>query len=106
MRSFFTKIVGVSFDNDNGISRQDLISELDSVPCALTLLREVQNPHDSNAIAILDPKGRQLGYLSRSIAQQLAQHLDSGLGIHAHAVQVTGGWPLNYGVNIKIHYEW
>ena len=106
MRSFFTKIVGVSFENENGSLRQDLISELDSVPCTLTLMREADNPHDCNAIAIFDPKGRQLGYLSRSIAIQMAKLIDSGISVYAHAIQVTGGWPLHYGVNIKVHYEW
>ena len=104
MRSFFTKIVGVSFENENGSSRQDLITELDSVPCSLELRRIFDNPHDENAIAVIDPKGRQLGYLSRNIAEQMAPIIDSGLIVQANAVQVTGGWPLHYGVNIQIHY--
>ena len=104
MQSFFTKIVGVSFENTNGSSRQDLISELEGLPCPLTLTREHNNPHDENAIAVMDTQGRQLGFLSRNIAEQMAPIIDSGLLVKAHAVQVTGGWPLNYGVNIQIHY--
>jgi len=105
MRSFYTKIVGVSFDNDNGISRQDLISELETVPCPLELCRQPQNPHDENAIAVIDPKGRQLGYLSRNIAEQMAPMIDSGLSIQAQAIQITGGWPLNFGLNIQVQYS-
>ena len=105
MRSFFTKIVGVSFENTNGVSRQELITELEAVPCSLGLRRHYDNPHDENAIAVIDPKGRQLGFLSRYIAQQMAPIIDSGLSVQAHAIQVTGGWPLNYGVNIQVHYH-
>ena len=104
MQSFFTKIVGVSFDNSNGSSRQDLITSLEGLPCPLTLNREHGNPHDENAIAVMDSHGRQLGFLSRNIAEQMAPIMDSGLLVQAHAIQVTGGWPLNYGVNIQIHY--
>ena len=105
MRSFFTKIVGVSFENENGSARQALIAELDSVPCMLSLVRECENPHDCNAIAVFDGKGRQLGYLSRNIADQMAKVMDAGLHVQAHAMQVTGGWPLHYGVNIKVMYS-
>ena len=104
MRSFFTKIVGVSFENTNGSSRQDIITELEGLPCPLTLRREHENPHDENAIAVMDPNGRQIGFLSRNIAEQMAPISDSGLRVMANAVQVTGGWPLNYGVNIQVHY--
>jgi len=105
MRSFYTKIVGVSFDNDNGISRQDIIPDLDTIPCPLELRRIPNNPHDENAIAVIDPKGRQLGYLSRNIAEQMAPMMDSGLNVRAQAIQVTGGWPLNCGVNIQVQYQ-
>ena len=106
MRSFFTKIVGVSFENENGSARQELIAELESVPCALSLVRECDNPHDNNAIAVFDTKGRQLGYLSRHIADQMSKVMDAGIHVQAHVMQVTGGWPLHYGVNIKVIYPW
>ena len=104
MRSFFTKIVGVTFDNPNGTSRQNLIAELSNLPCSLSLKRQEDNPHDNNAVAGFDPNGRQLGFLSREVAIQVANLLDNGTKVQAQATQVTGGWPFNYGVNLKVEY--
>ena len=104
MRSFYTKIVGVTFDNSNGTSRQSLIADLDNLPCDLQLERQQENPHDCNAVAVLDPQGRQLGYLSRAVADQIARLLDLGSTVQVQATQVTGGWPFNYGVNLRLEY--
>ena len=75
MNSFFTKIVGVSFENPNGSSRQDLITELEGLPCPLTLNREHNNPHDENAISVMDSQGRQLGFLSETLLNKWHQLL-------------------------------
>ena len=104
MPKFFTKIVGVSFENPTGPSRQELIAGLPSTPCQLQLERQLNNPYDVNAIAVFDTKGRQLGYLSKDIASRLAHELDKGIPIQAKAIQITGGWPFHYGVNLQIEY--
>ena len=104
MPKFYTKIVGVSFENPNGPSRQELIAALPAPPCLLHLQRQLDNPYDSNAIAVLDDKGRQLGFLSKDISSRLANELDKGIQIQAKAIQVTGGWPFHYGVNLQIEY--
>lgn len=41
-------------------------------------VREPQNPHDPNAIAIRDKDGHTLGYLFREIAAQYACLIDAG----------------------------
>ena len=83
-KSFFTKVVGVSFDNGDGISRQQILEEVaDDIvhrgPMKLHVLRDNENPHDSNAIAIVDQDYRQIGFLSRDVSAQIAPLIDEQL---------------------------
>ena len=110
MRSFYTKIVGVTFNNHNGSQRQQLITDMTRHYqrrgfVALHLLRQQNNPHDKNAVAVLDPHGRQLGYLSRQVARTIAPVIDNGGSVSATAVNITGGTPKNFGVNLRLEYS-
>jgi hypothetical protein len=44
---------------------------------ALTLVREANNPHDSNAVRV-EWRGHALGYVPRRENRTVAQHLDRG----------------------------
>lgn len=105
---FHTKIVGVSHPNPDGTSRQDLIEELEDLVAqqgsvTLTLMREALNPHDTHAVAVLDPKGRQLGYLAAKVAEGVAPLMDSHVQLRSCVASITGGGlTMNYGVNIRI----
>jgi hypothetical protein len=81
-----TRIAGVTFDNQDGTSRQALI-RLVSVGEQLSLVREPHNPFDHNAIALLaaegKAQGKQLGFVPRSLAAVLAPLLDEGLQLSA-----------------------
>jgi single-stranded-DNA-specific exonuclease len=92
---FFTKIVGVTFDN-----RQELLAEL-QVGQELDLVHEKDNPHDEHAIAVY-ADGAQLGYLKRNIARHLSENFDNGVQYQAVVVQVTGSVDKNLGANIFI----
>lgn len=46
---------------------------------AVQFVREPNNAADSNAIAILDARGRRIGYLFREIAADFAGLVDTGL---------------------------
>ena len=110
MPQFFTKIVGVTFANPDGSDRQELIEDLDDMlqntPFVdLIPKREPENTYDSNAIQILDGKGRQLGYLSRSVCTTLAPIMDSGVEVKCHLEQITGhSLDQNFGINVQIIY--
>ena len=60
---FFAKVHGVSYKNDDGSSRQKIISgrkvgeELDIIP-------EPTNKHDPGAMKVCRKNGEQLGYLA------------------------------------------
>jgi single-stranded-DNA-specific exonuclease len=96
--NFYTKVFGVSFEG-----RQNIVAGLEKGD-ALDLVREPENPHDPNAIAVR--YGRlQLGYLRREIALQLAPNIDAGERYAATIGSITGGGAKNVGVNIHVRRE-
>ncbi|MBO8125831.1 MAG: single-stranded-DNA-specific exonuclease RecJ [Firmicutes bacterium] len=99
-QEFYTKIVGVTFED-----RQEVVSSLRSGQ-KLKLVREVDNPHDPNAIAVTTLDGKQVGYLRRGIAKHLAPLLDGETGYEATVSQVTGGGEgKSLGVNVFVRKE-
>jgi hypothetical protein len=100
--SFFTKIVGVTHPNKDGKSRQRLIAKC-RVGETLVLVREPDNPVDSNAIRVVRLNGEQLGYIPAHVAANgLAKDLDSGEQPKCRIKNLTGGEGLTRGVNIEI----
>ena len=107
---FHTKVVGVTFPNEDGTDRQDLIEELEDriekgETVELGLRREPHNVHDPNSVAVLDPDGRQLGFLSRQVVESVAPLMDRGGSVRASVAGLTGGLTDNYGVNIRVWSE-
>ena len=104
VRSFYTKVVGVTHENRDGSSRQEIIARY-LVGEPLELRREPDNPHDSQAIAVCRESGEQLGYISTDIGWRLADEIDGGKEFRASLSSLTGGHgsrPVR-GVNILIH---
>lgn len=104
---FYTKITGVTFNNENGTSRQVLLAQFSDIsedaPLELTLVREPNNPYDSNAVAIYTGTGEQLGYLNKTTNVTVAPWMDSGEhDVHAYGVLRTGGGNYSFGMNIRI----
>lgn len=95
--SFHTKLAGVTFDD-----RQAVVARL--VPgTPLRVVREPENPHDPNAIALHDAHGLQVGYFNRRLAGVLAPVLDAGVEYDVEVSNVTGadrGGAL--GVNVLV----
>lgn len=81
---FYTKIVGVSFEG-----RQELLKKL-TTGQEVFLQRQPDNPHDKNAVAVIDDKGVQLGFLKARLAKDLARFLDKGVEYTATITSVTG----------------
>jgi hypothetical protein len=99
IRTICTKVRGVSFNNPDGTSRQDVIRSLCHPGDALLLTREPGNPVDRNAIGVIrvsrGPDGKAaftelLGYLSKEIAQDLGPFFEDGPVGLAEIVEVTG----------------
>ena len=108
----FSKLAGVTFCNaSNGELRQRIIRDLsrqgmlENGTCLIPL-REPNNPYDPNAVAVCALDGRQLGYLRKEDAAQVAEAMDSGGNCQIMVNGVTGGDAENvYGVNIIIQIE-
>jgi hypothetical protein len=99
IRTIHTNIRGVSFENSDGTSRQQIIRSFCHPGDALFLIRERGNPVDPNAIGVVricrgfDGRAaftEQLGYLSKEIARDLRPFFDEGPVGFAEIVEVTG----------------
>lgn len=70
------KVVGVTFKNDDGSSRKDIIVNMtDESPVMLE--REPTNKYDVNAIKVLTDGG-QIGYIGKDYSGILAPYIDAG----------------------------
>jgi hypothetical protein len=70
------KVVGVTFANENGINRQDIIKGL-NIGDKIIIHREPTNRYDTNAIAVFSENG-QIGYVGKDYASILAPMMDVG----------------------------
>jgi len=95
---FFTKLVGVTFDN-----RQDLLSQV-SDGDAVELHREQENPHDPFAVAVYW-QGEHLGYLKSRLARSLAPALEQGACYNAYITQITGRSKNSLGANLCVRRQ-
>jgi single-stranded-DNA-specific exonuclease len=97
--SFFTKVVGVTFDN-----RQQLIARLITGQL-LEVKRQKDNQFDINAIVLQTTDGNEIGFLKADIAKFLAPVIDSGVKYQATVTMVTGQVGETFGVNIFVYKE-
>ena len=98
---FNTKIVGVTYDNDDGTNRQNIIKEL-TINTKLKLERDHENKHDLNAVKVLTEDGRQLGWLNKTVARKIAGKIEEGGHESALISAITGGGKESLGVNVVI----
>lgn len=97
MINMLSKVVGVSFnDNQSKIMKIFDSVEYTKTPILLQLVREPNNPYDSNAIKV-----GEIGYLSKDIARDLAPLMDKGLRLSCRIQNITHNKG-TLGVNILI----
>jgi hypothetical protein len=103
VRSFHTKVVGVTKKNEDGRKRQEVIAGC-KVGELVLLIRENENPYDSNAIAVYHSSRNKIGFIAADLAERLAPDMDSGQTISARVSDLTGGTPEkpSRGVNLEI----
>ena len=94
IKDIFIKVVGVSFLNPDGSSRQEVIAQIKPQDY-VELRREHDNPHDSNAIAVFF-ENQQVGYVSREDAKLLSVLWDAGSVLSAVASEVGSFEGRNY----------
>ncbi len=94
-QSFFTKVVGVTFEG-----RQEIVRSL-KIGDELSLVREPQNPYDEYAIRVQYGE-LPLGFLRRELARELAPCLDGGRTYRVEIASLTGGGNQSFGVNLHL----
>ncbi len=97
-----TKVVGVSLNNTDGTSRQDIIKREVEEDDKLTIKPEPGNPYDPNAVQVLSKLGNQIGYLNKELAETIKPALDNQTEIHVTARWVNGEKMLGVGLRIEL----
>lgn len=97
-QSFYTKVVGVTFEG-----RQGVVSSLEA-GTPVELRRQPHNPVDPQAIAVTTLAGQQIGFLRKQIAAELSPCIDAGTARYTATVtEVTGGRDgRSLGVNLQV----
>jgi len=81
------KVVGVTFDDEaTGLNRQIFLASMKTTD-HVELVREPQNPHDTNAVAVVC-NGNKIGYVGRQYVQILAPMMDQGREFQASIMEV------------------
>lgn len=103
IRHFFTKVVGVTFANSDGVSRQEIIRKCRILE-KVELHHERDNPVDANAICVCCGSGSQIGHLRADLAEELVAESRKQKTHTAFISSLTGGTCLKptLGVNLLI----
>ncbi len=67
--------------------------------CRLKLLREPQNPYDSNAIAVMNSDDKRIGYIPKRANESIAALMDAGKDLYCGVVST---YISSYGVDVEI----
>lgn len=77
MQELTLAVVGIDFPNANGSNRRsEAMMTLPGEP--ITLVPEPRNAHDSHAIAVISPRGVQIGYIAAERAPYIAGRMSRG----------------------------
>jgi len=100
-RVFVAAVVGESFRNNDGTSRQEIIRSC-RIGDALRLIPEPTNPADPNAVAVHAPGG-QIGYLRREVAARLNKQIRDRATASAVIMDIRGGEDVPFlGVFVEV----
>ncbi|MEM7297901.1 MAG: HIRAN domain-containing protein [Bacteroidota bacterium] len=94
--------MGVSKDNNDGSSRQEIIKREVEEDDKLAFEVEPTNQFDPNAVKVLSKFGNQIGYLSKDMAEKVKPALDNETEIHVKASWVSGEEILGVGLRIEL----
>lgn len=98
-------LVGEAQKNDNGESRQ--IELRRSIPGSrVTLVRDLHNRHDTNAVQVFSDRGVCIGFLGRDDAAELNYALAMGRKHSAHIQELLGGMSDYPNIGCKIAVVW
>jgi hypothetical protein len=90
LRHHFAKVSGVTFPNDDGSERQEIIRDCRAGE-SLTLRHDPSNRYSPFAIQVLRQNGQQIGHVPEHLAEQLCREREAGHAIAGRLIEVTGG---------------
>ncbi len=76
IQNVILKAVGVTFTNDDGTARQDVIKQLNKGD-NVSLVRDIGNQYDANAVKVMSKHG-QAGYISRDYTAIISEMMANG----------------------------
>lgn len=99
LRDFNTKVVGVTFGNDDGTSRQEIIRACK--PGDDIIFKPVPTAEYPDAVGVFNKRGQQLGHLGADLAAELkSKYPNNPMSVTVN--NITGGGDKNYGCNLHI----
>lgn len=99
IRDFNTKVVGVTFGNGDGSSRQAIIKN--SKAGDDIILKPVPTVEYPDAIGVFNKNGQQLGHISAELAAEMKNKYSTN-PMSVTINSITGGGDKNYGCNLHI----
>jgi hypothetical protein len=90
LRHIFTKVAGVTFQNDDDSERQDIIARC-RIAETLSLRHRRDHGFSEYATAVCRVNGEQLGYLPESLAEQVCEEVEAGFSVQGILKNRTGG---------------
>ena len=110
MEEIKSKIAGVSFKNNNGTSRQELIRKYCKPGLALVLQPDPANPHgNGTAVEILvsTPTGlQQIGFVrDTDLDDQLAEVITNEQRVDCNILNITGGTKESPTIGVNVIYR-
>lgn len=99
VRDFNSKVVGVSFGNSDGSSRQEIIKSCK--PGDDLIFKPVPTAEYPDAVGVFTKSGKQLGHLNAELAAELKNtYPNNPMSVTVN--NITGGGDKTYGCNIHI----
>jgi hypothetical protein len=90
LRHTFAKVAGVTYPNDDGSERQDIIKRC-KVGEQLTLRHDAYNEYSIFATQVLRANGEQLGHAPEYLAEMICSELEAGYSATGILKDLTGG---------------
>lgn len=97
-----TKVVGVSKENTDGTSRQEIIKDEVVEEDKIQLQPEPDNAYDEYAVKVLTQSGKQIGYLSSEVAARVSNAMINEAKVYCKASWVSGVKMLGVGLRIEL----
>jgi hypothetical protein len=90
MQELTLAVVGIDFPNADGSNRRS--EAMMTLPGeSVEMVPEPKNKHDSNAIAVISPRGIQLGYVNAERAPYIGSRMSRGEDVEAIFQGMDGG---------------